>query len=205
MIRIVIAEDHTSLIDGLSSYLVNEPDIKLIGSVTDGEALCELVDKRRPDVVITDIRMPIVDGITAIPRILKIDPTIKVIAFTMFEQQEAVRQMLEAGASGYILKNSSLKDLMTAIREVHAGRTYYDQQIKVPEFQSGSKTSTPLTKRQQEILRLVALGKTNQEIADELFIGKTTVETHRKNMIRILNLKGTGELLRYALESKYKF
>jgi two-component system response regulator NreC len=205
MIRIVIAEDHNSLIDGIESFLKNEEDVKLVGSANDGEALCELVEKKRPDVVITDIRMPVVDGITATRRILKSHPEVKIIAFTMFDQDEAVHQMLQAGAKGYILKNSSLKDLLQAVRDVYAGETYYDKQVKIPESISTSKTSTPLTRRQLEILRLIALGKTNQEIADELFIGRTTVETHRKNMIRILNLKGAGELLRYALESKYKF
>jgi two-component system response regulator NreC len=205
MIRIVIAEDHNALIDGIDSFLKSEDDVKLVGFANDGETLCELVEKKRPDVVITDIRMPIVDGITATRRIMKTNPGIKIIAFTMFDQDDAVHQMLQAGAKGYILKNSSLKDLLQAIRSVYAGATYYDKQVKVPESLSASKTSTPLTKRQLEILRLIALGKTNQEIADELFIGRTTVETHRKNMIRILDLKGAGELLRYALETKYKF
>lgn len=205
MIRIVIAEDHNALIDGIQSFLKDVNDVKLVGSANDGEALCALVEKKRPDVVITDIRMPVVDGITATRRMLKTNPDVKVVAFTMFDQDEAVHQMLQAGAKGYILKNSSLNDLLNAVRTVHAGETYYDKQVKIPESASTAKTSTPLTKRQIEILRLIGLGKTNQEIADELFIGKTTVETHRKNMIRILNLKGAGELLRYALESKYKF
>jgi two-component system response regulator NreC len=205
MIRVVIAEDHNSLIDGIQSFLKNENDVKLVGFANDGEALCDLVAKKHPDVVITDIRMPMVDGITATQRIMKSNPEVKIIAFTMFDQDEAVQQMLSAGAKGYILKNSSLKDLLQAIRQVYAGSTYYDKQVKIPQSIYASKTSTPLTRRQLEILRLIALGKTNQEIADELFIGRTTVETHRKNMIRILNLKGAGELLRYALETKYKF
>jgi two-component system, NarL family, response regulator NreC len=205
MIKLVIAEDHNALVDGIQSFLKDENDVRLVGFANDGEALCELVQKKKPDVVVTDIRMPVVDGITATQRILKSNPEVKVIAFTMFDQEDAVGQMLAAGAKGYILKNSSLKDLLQAIRQVYQGNTYYDKQIKIPESATSSKTSTPLTKRQREILRLVALGKTNQEIADELFIGKTTVETHRKNMIRILNLKGAGELLRYAVESKYKF
>jgi two-component system nitrate/nitrite response regulator NarL len=123
----------------------------------------------------------------------------------MFDQDEAVRQMLEAGAKGYILKNSNLQQLLLAIRTVFDGGTYYDPGIQIPGQVADTKSKGLLSKRQIEILKLVALGKTNQEIADQLFIGKTTVETHRKNMIRILNLKGAGELLRYALESKYDF
>ncbi len=205
MIRVVIAEDHNALIDGIESFLKEEDDIRLVGFVNNGRDLHELVKAKRPDVVVADIRMPVMDGIEATKQILKTDPSIKIIAFTMFDQDEAVRQMLKAGAKGYILKNSKLSVLMEAIRIVHRGEMFYDPAITMPEIQQVSKSKGLLTQRQIEILKLVAQGKTNQEIADQLFIGKTTVETHRKNMIRILNLKGAGELLRYALESKYKF
>jgi len=205
MIRVAISEDHNSLIDGIKLFFENEDDIQLVGVSNNGQELCDLVRRKRPDVVITDIRMPVMDGITATKEIAKIAPEAKVIAFTMFDQDEAVHQMLSAGAKGYILKNASLSELMLAIRTVYSGKTYFDPNIVVPELKSDVKSKGLLSKRQIEILKLVALGKTNQEIADQLFIGKTTVETHRKNMIRILNLKGAGELLRYALESKYKF
>lgn len=205
MIRLAVAEDHTALIDGIELLLQSEPDIQFIGAANNGQELCALVKLKKPDVVITDIRMPVMDGITATRHIIATMPGTKVIAFTMFDQDDAVQQMLDAGAKGYILKNSSLKDLLAAIRTVYAGNTYFDPAIKIPDSANTSTPKGPLSKRQVEILKLVALGKTNQEIADELFIGKTTVETHRKNMIRILNLKGAGELLRYALESKYKF
>jgi two-component system response regulator NreC len=205
MIRLVIAEDHNALIDGVKLLLEKENGIQFVGYSNDGEKLCELVKRKQPDVVITDIRMPVMDGITATRIILKLFPDTRVIAFTMFDQDEAVQQMLAAGAKGYILKNSSLQELLQAIRTVYSGNNYYDRNIQISGHSSNTKHKGLLSKRQIEILKLVALGKTNQEIADQLFIGKTTVETHRKNMIRILNLKGAGELLRYALESKYDF
>jgi two-component system, NarL family, response regulator NreC len=205
MIRLVIAEDHNALVDGVKLLLEKEDDINFVGYANNGEGLCDLVKLKRPDVVITDIRMPVMDGITATREILKLEPSTKVIAFTMFDQDEAVQQMLDAGAKGYILKNSSLHELLLAIRAVYNGGAYYDPGIQMPGYVSKSKHKGQLSKRQIEILKLIARGKTNQEIADQLFIGKTTVETHRKNMIRILNLKGAGELLRYALESKYDF
>lgn len=205
MIRVVLAEDHNALIDGIKLFLQYEDDIEVIGFANDGEELLKLVKLKRPHVVITDIRMPKKDGIQATKEILAFDHNIKVIAFTMFDQDEAVSQMLEAGAKGYILKNSSLKDLLNSIRTVYSGKTYFDSAIIVSEIDSTKKTTGILTKRQIEILKLVARGKTNQEIADELFIGKTTVETHRKNMIQKLGLKGAGELLRYAMEKKYRF
>jgi len=205
MIRLVIAEDHNALIDGVKLLLEKEDDIQFVGYANDGEKLCDLVKRKRPDIVITDIRMPVMDGITATRNILKLLPGTRVIAFTMFDQDEAIQQMLEAGAKGYILKNSSLQELLKAIRTVYSGENYFDAGIQMPGQLLNTKQKGLLSKRQIEILKLVALGKTNQEIADQLFIGKTTVETHRKNMIRILNLKGAGELLRYALESKYDF
>ncbi len=205
MIRVALAEDHNALIDGIKLFLQYEDDIEVVGFANDGDQLCKLVKLKRPHVVITDIRMPIKDGIQATKEILAFDRHIKVIAFTMFDQDDAISQMLEAGAKGYILKNSNLKDLLESIRTVYNGETYFDRNIVLPDCTSSKKSKGVLTKRQIEILKLVARGKTNQEIADQLFIGKTTVETHRKNMIRKLNLKGSGELLRYALESKYNF
>lgn len=206
MIRLAIAEDHQSLIDGIKLLLEYEDDIEIIGTANDGEDLLKLVRLKQPNVVITDIRMPKVDGISATKQIKKEFPHTKVLGFTMFDQQDAIQQMLEAGASGYLLKNSPLEEVLNAVRAVHNGNTYFDANINViTEDDSNKKTKGILTKRQIEILELIAQGKTSREIADELFIGVHTVDTHRKNMVRILGLQGKGELLRYALDKKYKF
>jgi two-component system response regulator NreC len=204
MITLVIAEDHQSLIDGIKIFLEYEDDIKVIGEANDGERLLEIVRLKRPDVVLTDIRMPKMDGITATRQIIKEFPKCKVIAFSMFEQEEAITQMADAGASGYIMKNSSLKVVLAAIRTVMKGETYFDTSIKK---ESGSNTSAdiPLSKREQEIVKLIGQGKTSQEIADMLFIGKTTVDTHRKNILKKLSLHGKSELMRYSMERKYDF
>ncbi len=204
MIRLAIAEDHQSLIDGITLLLKYQDDISIVGAVNDGEALLDLVRLKQPNVVVTDIRMPKMDGITATNHIKKEFPHTKVIAFTMFDQPEAIAKMLEAGASGYLLKNSSLNDVLEAIKTVHSGKNYYDANINVNN-QKNKKKKGLLTKRQIEILELVAQGKTSREISELLFIGIHTVDTHRKNMIRILGLKGKGELMRYALEKKYRF
>jgi two-component system, NarL family, response regulator NreC len=204
MITIVIAEDHNALIDGIKHFVEYEDDIRIVGHANNGRDLLDLVARKRPQLVVTDIRMPIMDGIEATSIISKKYPMTKVIAFTMFDQDDAVKQMLLSGAKGYILKNSSLKELLNAIRRVAAGGEYYDAAIQ-PDRPVKSTKDNPLTARQIAILKLIAQGKTNPEIAELLFIGKTTVETHRKNMIRSLNLHGAGELLRYALEKKYDF
>ncbi len=207
MIRLAIAEDHQSLIDGIKLLLEYEEDISIIGTANDGEALLDIVRLKQPNVVITDIRMPKMDGITATKNIKKEFPKTKILAFTMFDQSEAVEQMLDAGANGYILKNSSLQDVLTAVKTVYKGDNYFDPNINTNSLdtESSSKNKGLLTKRQIEILELIAQGKTSREIAEELFIGTHTVDTHRKNMIRILGLQGKGELMRYALEKKYKF
>ncbi len=204
MITIVIAEDHNALIDGIKHFVEYEDDIRIVGHANNGRDLLDLVERKRPQLVVTDIRMPIMDGIEATGIISKKFPQTRVIAFTMFDQDDAVKQMLLAGAKGYILKNSSLKELLNAIRLVAAGEEYYDAAIQL-DRPIKSTRDNPLTARQIAILKLIAQGKTNPEIAEILFIGKTTVETHRKNMIRALNLHGAGELLRYALEKKYDF
>mgnify|MGYP000703170913 CR=1 FL=1 len=207
MIRLAIAEDHQSLIDGLQLLINSESNISVIGTANDGEALLKIVRLKQPDVVITDIRMPKMDGIIATRLIKKEFPQIKVLAFTMFDQHEAIDQMLEAGISGYILKNSTLKEVINAINAVSQGETYFDANIN-PNFINSKdikKEKGILTKRQIEILELIAQGKTSREISEQLFIGVRTVETHRKNMSRILGLKGLGELLRYAIEKRYKF
>ena len=169
--------------------------------------LIELVEEKKPDVVLTDIRMPKIDGIAATRMIKKQFPEIKIIAFTMFDQQEAVSQMLSAGINGYILKNSGLQEVKKAIETVLNGESYFDAGIDVSflNVDHSKQEKSILSKTEREILRLIGEGKTSNEIAEIRFCSVSTVETHRKNMMRKLELQGKGELLRYALEKKYDF
>ena len=203
MIRIAIAEDHQALIDGIKLALEYEEGLSVIGEATDGEALLDLIRKKQPDIVITDIRMPKCDGITATRLIKKEFPNIHVIAFSMFEQDEAVLQMKNAGASGYIMKNSSLKKLVEAIKAVSKNLLFFDDSIVAKD--ALTKEEIILSTREKEILRLIGEGKTSQEIADMLFIGKSTVDTHRKNIIKKMNIYGKTDLIRFAVERKYDF
>ena len=208
MIKVAIAEDHQSLVDGINLLLKYEDDITIVGTANDGEALLALVHKTKPDVILMDIKMPKIDGITATASITAQYPTIGVIAFSMFDQEDAIKQMLTAGAKGYLLKNSPLEEVLTAIRAVHQGSTFFDKAIN-PSFitteNNVSSNKSLLSKSEREILTLIGQGKTTSEIAAARFTAVSTVEKHRKNMIRKLGLSGKGELLRYALEKKYDF
>lgn len=203
MIKVIIAEDHQSLLDGIKLSLEFESDICVIGEANNGEDLVNLVRQKRPNVVLTDIRMPKCDGITAAKIIKKEFPDIQVIAFSMFDQEEAVFQMKAAGASGYITKNASLSKVILAIRTVSKNLQYFDNSIENKNLETNEITI--LSKREKEILKLVGLGKSSQEIANEVFISKSTVDTHRKNILKKIQLYGKTDLIRFAIERKYDF
>lgn len=209
MINVVIAEDHNSLIDGIDVFFKFEEDINIIGKVNDGKALLEFLGNRNRhvNIVIIDIRMPNVNGIEATKQITAKYPHIKVIAFTMFRQSDFVNKMIAAGAKGYLLKNARLPILLEAIREVYAGKIYYDSDLSLENDNSTTeiKKEKLLTKTQNQILELIGQRLSSQEIADKLFISKHTVLTHRKNITKKLNLKGRDALLSYILNRDYNF
>ena len=208
MITLAIAEDHQSLIDGIALLLKYEEDITIVGMANNGEELLEIVGKKQPQVVLTDIKMPKIDGIAATKLIKKEFPRTKIIAFTMFDQEEAISQMIAAGASGYLLKNSPLEEVLNAIRSVALGNIFFDKSIETSMIMgaSGATLRKPiLSKSEREILSLIGQGKATSEIAAARFTAVSTVEKHRKNMIKKLGLSGKGELLRYAIEKKYDF
>ncbi len=208
MITIAIAEDHQSLVDGISLLLQYENQFTIVGTANDGQALLEIVRKKKPQIVLTDIKMPKIDGIAATTIIKKDFPEIKVIAFTMFNQDEAVSQMIAAGASGYLLKDSPLEEVLNAIKTVASGENFFDDAINSSAIDGNYNTTNHksiLSKSEREILKYIAEGKSSSEIAQIRFSAVSTVEKHRKNMIHKLGLSGKSELLRYALERKYDF
>jgi two-component system nitrate/nitrite response regulator NarL len=208
MTTIAIAEDHQALIDGIELLYRYEENISIVGMANDGKELLEIVRKKQPKVIIMDIRMPKMDGIEATKVITQEFPKTKVIAFSMFDQEQAVYQMREAGAIGYVLKNSPLRILDTAVQTVIKGEEYFDPNLDIDgefAFAKAQKNTSPLSKSERAILKLIAQNKTSSEIAAERFTAVSTVEKHRKNMMRKLGLKGKGELLKYAIERKYDF
>jgi len=208
MITVAIAEDHQSLVDGIALLIKYETQFTIVGTANDGEELLNIVRKKKPQVVLTDIKMPKIDGIAATKLIKSEFPHIKVVAFTMFNQEEAVSQMIEAGASGYLLKDSPLEEVLHALRAVVDGQTFFDSGINIDFLNKSSVKTTQkpiLSKTEREILQYIGEGKSTSEIAKLRFTAVSTVEKHRKNMIHKLGLSGRGELLRYALERKYDF
>lgn len=203
MIKVAIAEDHQAIIDGIELQFKDEKDILIVGKAKNGEELVNMVNNKKVDVVVTDIGMPLKNGISATREIKTRHPKVKVLAFSMFDQPKAVEDMLDAGSSGYLLKSASLKELVKAIRIIAEGRSYYDKTIDKNPRNYIKKSS--LTRRQKQILELIGEGMSSKEIGERLHIGVETVDTHRKNMMKILNLQGKGELMRYALEDKYKY
>ena len=210
MIRVIIAEDHQALIDGIEAFFAENKNIKIIASALNGKDLVDLVIKHKPNVVITDIRMPIMDGIQATKLIkTRYKKSVHVLAFTMFDEPNAVEQMINAGAIGYILKNSGLKMMIEAIETVAKGKKYFDPNvlINIEKEKNAPKPQKKgvLSRREKEVLNLIAQGKKSLEIADALFITKNTVDTHRKNIIRKLRLENNSDLMKIAVERKYIF
>ena len=213
MITVIMAEDHQMLIDGVKSFFEYDEDVNFIGTANNGEDLVKLVALKQPKLVITDIRMPRKDGIQATREIKRQFPHIKILAMTMFDQPDAIKQMLDAGATGYILKNSGIKMLSKAIITVANGETFFDPNVAFNFMNNyiddnvtiGKSDKVILSNREKEILGLIANGKTSKNISEILFIAKGTVDTHRKNMIRKLELSSGSELVKYAIDMKYQF
>lgn len=206
MIRAVIADDHQMFIDGIRSILENVSDITIVAEAKDGLELIKAVEKESPDIVLTDIRMPGMDGIAAVKYMTENFPQIPVLVLSMFDQEEEIVDMLKAGASGYIIKKAGKEELVTAINKLVNRGSYYSSSIsgKVNKWLQNPEMledTSPLTKREREILKLIASGKTSHQIAKALKISKYTVDTHRKNIHKKLGIKSNTGLVKYVMEN----
>ena len=209
-IRLLVVDDHPVVRTGLRTLLAAQPDIQVVGEAVDGEMAVACALELRPDVVVMDISMEGMDGLAATREIVKRLPQTKVLALTMHNDQEYLRQTLEAGATGYLLKEAVDTEIAVAVRVVHRGELFiYPSFTKVLlqdwiEAKKGDERAQPdnyvlLSSREKKVLRLLALGYTNREIAKQLFLSVRTVETARARLMAKLDLKGRGELVRYAL------
>lgn len=206
-IRVLLVDDHRILREGIRALLVDEPDIVVVGEAGDGEEAVAKVDALRPDVVLMDVVMPRLNGVEATRRIRQRHPDVRVLVLSMYDDDEYVQQGIAAGAAGYLLKGTAADDLVLAIREVHKGASFLHPAVAAKLIDDyvrrvrggGEEAGEPLTAREQEVLKLIAEGNTNQEIADLLCISRKTVESHRANIMRKLDLHDVTDLVKYAL------
>jgi len=206
-IRILLADDHKIVRDGLRTLIGKEAGMEVIGEAENGRKALKMAEKIRPNVVIIDVTMPDMNGIEATRKMVTEIPGVKVIALSMHSDRRFVLGMLEAGASGYLMKDCAFDELAKAVRSVSTGQTYLSPSIadvlvkgyldRVNEKLSVARS--PLTEREREILQLLAEGRSSKEIAAHIGVSVKTVETHRRNMMQKLNMRSVAELTKYAI------
>jgi len=208
-ITVLLADDHTLVRQGFRALLEAEPDIAIVGEAETGRQAVQLAKKLRPDVVLMDIAMPLLNGLEATRQIIKEDPSSKVLVLSSYNDDEYVHQLTEAGAAGYLLKEAAVTDLVKAIREVRKGRTFFSPAIckrLMNRYRETLVKGVPvrkrtdlLTSREAEVLQLIAEGKANKQIAAELSISIKTVERHRGRLMNRLGIHDIAGLTRYAI------
>jgi DNA-binding NarL/FixJ family response regulator len=206
-IKILIADDHGILREAIASLLNNEFGMEVIGEAQDGRTAVRLAKELHPDVIIMDIAMPNLNGIEATRQIVREMPNIKVIALSVYADRRSVREMLKAGASGYVPKQCAFKELVTAIQNVVSNQTYLSSRISgivVEEYvhrleKNDNSAYSILTPREREVLQLIAEGKSTKAIAKELFVSNKTIEWHRRQLMNKLGAQSVAELVKYAI------
>lgn len=208
-IRLIIADDHEIFRDGLALMLSRQKDITLIAQAGDGKELLELTELHNPDVIITDIKMPVMDGIQASKHILQKFPDIKIIALSMFDEESLIVDMLEAGAKGYLLKNADKQEILDAIETVYEDKTYYchhtsarlTNMIVRSNFNPYKKKEpVSFNDRELEIIKLICQQNSSKEISDKLFLSSRTVEGYRTKILEKMNARNTVGVVVYALK-----
>ena len=205
MIRIFIVDDHPVVIEGIHSLLQNEKDIEWVGQAMNAQSCLGFFVNNMADVILMDISMPGMDGVELCALMKDKYPGIFILGLSTFNQGLYIKKMMENGASGYILKNSSKEELIKAIHTVNDGGIFFSGEVgqALQEYQKSSMTELPvLTPREKEILELIAEGYTNPQIAGKIFLSQFTVDSHRKNLLAKLNVKNTASLIRLAVERK---
>jgi len=209
-IRVLLADDHTILRDGIRALLEKEADMQVIGEAEDGFAAVKLATQLEPDVVVLDIAMPRLNGLEATRQIRRSLPRTRVLVLTMHDDEEYIRQVLAAGALGYVLKDAAARDLLGAIRAVARGeavlspaitRLVIEDYLRWGDIQP-AKGENILTPREREVLQLIAEGYTNKQIAEILCLSVKTIQAHRANLMQKLDLHDRGELIKYAIQKK---
>ena len=211
MIRVFIVDDHTLIRDGLRTLLTANPLFEVVGEAGNGQALLDQLPTVAADVVLLDLNMPVLDGLATTHRLRAEYPHLRILLLSMMTHERTIGEALAAGAHGYVLKNADKYEVVAALQGVAAGKRFLCSEIglglleklllqEVRNQGPGTAPGVPLTHREREILQLVASGLTNQEIADQLFTSKRTVESHRQNLLDKSGARNTPALVKYAME-----
>jgi DNA-binding NarL/FixJ family response regulator len=206
-IKIIITDDHQLFRNGLKILLNAFPEFEVIGEASNGEEFLQILQNTQADIALMDINMPEMDGIEATKKGLKINPEIQIIALSMYGEEEYYYKMVDAGAKGFLVKDSDISEVKEAILTVRKGGSYFSQELlyhviqKIKHRENENKSAN-LSKREKEILSKICEGLSNQEIAETLFISKRTVDKHRANLLGKTNSKNTASLILFAIRNK---
>lgn len=204
-LKIFIADDHQLLIDGLSSFFKELDGFEVIGHANDGLVLLQEIATKVPDIILLDLNMPKMDGMATLKNIKANYPNIKVIIISNYHQSQLIKETKALGANGYVLKNGSKSDLLSAIETVNSGKMYFPEEEEKTNnnsvFADEFMKKHQLTKREVEIIRLVCQELNSKEIAEKLFIAEFTVNTHRRNILSKLGMKNTPALINFAKQN----
>jgi two-component system response regulator NreC len=207
MTKILLADDHTLLIDGLRPLLEGQGNLEVVGVARDGLKAAELARKRRPDIILLDISMPGLNGLDAARKILAESPGIRIIMLSMHADRRFIEESLRIGARGYLLKESAVQEVIEAIAAVQRGEMFLSRSVRTRMMHdyverlraAGEDSSSPLSPREREVLQLLAEGKSTKEMADVLHVSVKTIESHRKRIMDKLDLHSVAELTKYAI------
>ena len=199
-ISLFIVDDHFMVIEGIRTLLGDEDTIEWMGHATHADSCLAFLKHHRPDIILMDVSIPGMSGLDLCREVKKTYPDIGVIGLSTFNEQGFIEQMMAYGASGYVLKNATRQELLEAIHEVSLGRTYLS--LEAAEMVRKSHVAPLVTRREMEVLKLLAEGLTNQEIADRLFLSVNTVDSHRKSLLAKMHARNTAELIRLAFQNR---
>ena len=203
--RLLLVDDHQIILDGIGYIFQQSKSFEVVAKVTSGKEALKILENVKIDIVISDIDMPDMTGLQLLSEIKKISEDIKVIILSMHSDKQLIKEVLKKGAEGYLLKTASEEDMILAVNQVIDGKKFYSSEIteNLLDDKTGNwKEKTPLTSREIEILKLVAEGFNSTEIGEKLFISDRTVDTHRTNLMRKLEIKNIAGLVRYAIQNK---
>lgn len=208
-IRIAIADDHEIFLDGLALMLSRHPGFHICGRASNGQTLIDIVEREHPDVVLTDIRMPVVDGIQSTRQIMAAHPDVKVVALSMFDEENLIVEMLEAGAKGYLLKNAHKDEIVDAVTSVYQHKNYYCSQtscllasmIVRSKASPSPQPQVVLNDRERLIVQMICQQQTTQQIADKIYLSKRTVEGYRVKILEKIQAKNIAGVVIFALKN----